>query len=250
MSQLQTMPGLVKRQPQKGGGWPGLSPRLANVFSQVMKKQIPANLNDITIVPWTYFHRVTLATNNNMATELQFFNAQFQGFVTNLPQPGYIPSETAFALQSVAVTLETGLTAAGAAEVNGAQLVMSATVGVAALNLVEALRAITIGGQLRLRVGDRVIADCRDLSNFAAGHGPGVNGSAIAGPTNTLQVLPYNNGVPAAPPNWRYDPWFPILPGKQIGCSINWASAITLAANTSVHVTVELSGIRVTPSNL
>lgn len=238
----------VMRVKKQNKPWPGLSSRLSDVMNVVLQGRIPSNLADVTIKREKLWHRQLYAAAGQQT--LTYFNANAADYVTNL-QGNALQNEQAFCLQRVNVSIETGILTTGLFDTAGQQLIVTAGAGSTAVVLAEQCRELLIAGQMRLKIGDKTLVNQKDLTNFPAGHGFHMPAAAVGGTVtaqSNLVAAPFQNGSPLDVP-WMFKPWYPILPGKPISCTLNWQGLLAVTSAVT-YIVVELEGITITPSNL
>jgi hypothetical protein len=189
----------------------------------------------------TFFHKVAVpdAGFNN----IPLFNAAIAEGVTNLPQPGFIPSEQPMWLTDVSIHVKSGLTLANVPAAAGTMVTGTVANAIVVGNDLDAIIA---GTQFRLKVGDYTVIDNQGLEQFPAGGGPFYTNANFTG----IFTASVNNGWPDSDNNYKLRPWYPILPQKQIVGSLTNAALINFTDAQAFTIKVTLGGIQVTPANL
>ena len=225
-----------------GNVWPGLDDQLAAAFEAVGAGRNINVSNNVRARRATYYHRLVMTSAITSLTV--FANAQnTTAGTTNLPQPGFLPTQQPMWLTGVTIQAQPGcLTVNGNGKGAGGQMIDTTVTD--PVTVAEEVRAIFQSGFFNLKIGDFVVIDGQGLDTvpaaggFYAGAAFGTGGFA----------LPFTNGDPSADNMYKVQPWYPILPQKQIVGTLSWNAANTLTANCVLKVT--LHGIQVTPSNL
>jgi hypothetical protein len=243
----------------------GLDGDIQVAFDAILRGvKIPASVNlskDVTVKRAKYFHRQSLGTTSVAAGSLNFFaGTAASKFRCNFPNNGQLPQNYAFALKRVSIFITPGLSIAGAADVDGelfggmtaaeAAAMDVQTTQVGALGTAEDMRKILHGGHLALKIGDKTVAECHDLTNFPANRG--LFGNAHSSTTDTgvtLHSAYYTNGQPGAIGGWTFDPAYPVVPGRAVSLDLSWETALTVV-DVGWICAAELEGILVTPANL
>lgn len=227
------------------GVWPGLDDTLAQAFEMVGAGQNINVLPNVRARRATYWHRVMVnATATNQTNIPLFSNATNTVLgTTNLPQPGFLPTQQPMWLTGVSIEPQPGsITIAGNGNGAGGQMVDAAATDPIAN--AEEIRALFQTGSFQLKVGDYIVVDNYGLGQFPAAGGIFTGAAEFTGGFGFMAL----NGFPTADNMYKCTPWYPILPQKQIVGQLTWNAANTVTTTFAIKVT--LHGIQVTPSNL
>lgn len=228
--------------------WPGISAPLAEAAMRVLRGDMLLGDSRFQVRHHSLYHRLPYPTTGS--TAYQFFNAQEQEWVTNVPA-GVLPNEQAFIAHYLRVNIVNNVDAAtGGTKTAAASYVT--TPSKCLVNAEELIRIIH-AGRVKMRMAERTIVEMYGLRHFGAGCGPVVQMAAAAATTQTTTSIEYsvgavNNGLQV--PNAGYvfpGGGLPIPGGKKFDVRIDFQSALPLTDGGAIEV--ELEGLLVQPSN-
>lgn len=182
-----------------------------------------------------YYHRVNVASGAQQLS-LNFFNAQFQKYVTNLPQPGYLPGDTVGFLIKPSFYIEQGATLT-AVDANSQPWQTDTDPS----TFVNDQNYLINNGLVNLQVGQRkVIDNVYGVRHFPSGTGYQIEGIATNSNTTTVnQAIRVNNGLTVKSNGWEVVPAFPILPNDQITLTVEYPWSYTFSQTFNVVAELE-----------
>lgn len=187
----------------------------------------------------SYFHRLDVA---NTTSTLTFFQGSYSDFVTNLPQPGYIPGDHAMWATGLAFTLQRAYNVAGTAQAGGEPFQTDTDPSLVAADM----QALIDHGLVEMRIGTVTILRRFGLFHFPSGGG--LSGFASSTNTTTTTVnhgIFATNGNPDQDNKHRFTPPQAIYPNDQIVVTVRWPFTRTLTA--SYVLQADLEGLVVSP---
>lgn len=195
---------------------------------------LPTFWKDLHMRSESYFNRLNITNCNQTLT---FFQSSYSDYVTNLPQPGYIPGDHAMWLTSLAFTIQRGYQVDGTAEADGEPFQTDTDPSTVAADM----QAIIENGLVELKIGSVIVARRFGLHHFPAGGG--VN-AAVSVANNTAaptinHIAMTTNGAPSQQNKHRFTPPQSIFPNDQILLTVKWPFSRTLKDNYVIQADIE-----------
>jgi len=206
-----------------------LSPAVNKALELVRAGEVAAALSNpaISLRRQCYYHRQNYGTGGS--TLFTFFNAQYADHTTNLPQPGQIPADSVFLLDRILIDIHPNEASTSAATIAAATHVAAA---LGSMVDTYELSQIADNGLVRVKHGDRIVAEAYGLKHFGMGSGPGITGSvSINAAHGNLSRLA--NTVDKEP-GWKVSPAWEIGPQRTFSTTVAFNVAKPLTNNGNI----------------
>lgn len=225
-------------------------PGVSNVIFQALKgiieqEKYPSQLGSVRVKRQPYYH--CQAIGASLASSYTAFNVARAKGVTNIPQQGNFPNDQAYIIRSASVYITAGVSAAGAADAEGAQIGFHATAPTQD-DLANWLIQVHQAGIFSLRVGDfQLIEATRDLCHFPAGGGIDLQAalSSNSATTGAYQALYVQNGSPVCDNLFHMIP-YPAYAGSPVEATVEFPTAINPPSNVDAVLNVVIDGELIT----
>lgn len=220
---------------------PGLSPQLEQAWQGLAKGVMPSD-QLFTVRDLHLWHRQNFGTSVSARTS--WFNVVASPHVTNMPQAGSLPNETAAWITNIRVHVARGYQVDGTAEADG----LAYQADIDPLVVASDMDLLLSYGQLILSINGREFVNRHGLYHFPAGGGVSASlAHATTASTVTYSLAIPNNGFPDHRNNAGLPAPIPLAPGSNIECVVAYNVAPTL--KDTYVMKVELEGVQVFPAN-
>lgn len=186
------------------------------------------NLRDFRVVPRIYYHHTGWT---DQVTSIQFFNANKQRHVTNLPVAGYIDPDTVFMLKAVSIRVT---------DISNAGTLTDLMVDDAVQTVGKKVAQAFSGGEVVLKVGPNEVFRVSGIDRFLPAVGMNFTGLGTPAANAVLGFLRGGDGTDNN--GFNFNSPYPIEQEDRIELTIEWPASITHSFGGAIPIKAELIG--------